>query len=90
MSTYRAVGPGLERAIVAGLNSLNGDVLVASKGCDNCRLVRERDLVVRVRGEEALEKRGGRVENRGALATDFDADGDLSEVDEVGTDTTDV
>lgn len=46
--------------------------------------------MVRVRGKETLEKSGGGVEDRCPLATDFHADGDLLQVDEVRVDAANV
>lgn len=43
-----------------------------------------------VRREETLEERSGGVKDRGALAADLDANGDLRKVDEVGVDSPDV
>ena len=88
--TYRAVCPGLKRAVVARLDGLDGHVLVSAEGCDDCRLVRKRDAVSGVRREEALEEGGRRVKDGCTLAADLDADGDLLKVDEIRVDASDM
>ena len=88
--TYRAVGPGLKRAVVARLDGLDGHVLVPIQRGHDRGLIGERDPVVGVRGEEALEERSGGVEDGGALTADLDADRDLGEVNEIGVNTTDM
>lgn len=88
--TYRAVSPGLERAVVAGLDGLNGDVLVPVQRRHNRRLVSECDLVVRVGREEALKESSGGVKDCRTLAADLHADSDLLQVDEVRVNAADV
>ena len=79
--TYRTVRPRLERAVVAGLNGLNGNVLVTAKWRNNRRLVGKGDPVRRVGREETLEERGRGVKDSSTLTTDLHADSDLSEID---------
>ena len=77
-------------AVIARLHSLNRDVLVAVERSHHGRLIGKRDPVRRVGREETLQQCGPRIEHGGALATDFDTDGDLLQVDEVGVDAPDV
>lgn len=62
------------------------DVLVSTEGSNNGGLVGKNDFVVGVRGEEALKKSDGGVEDDGTLNTSLDADLDLGVVDEVRAD----
>lgn len=82
-STYRAICPALQRAVVAWLDSLDRDILVAVQRRNNNSPVRKCLAVSRVRREQALKESSGRVEYRWALSADFDTYVDLRQVDEV-------
>lgn len=88
--TYRAVGPGLERAVVARFNGFNWYVLITAEGRNDSGLVGQVDLVVGVGGEQTLEEGDGRVENDGALSSRLHADLELAVVDNVRSDSWDV
>ena len=66
------------------------NVLITTQGSDDCRIIRQFDLVVRVRGVKSLEKRDGRVKDNVAFDSSFDESPDLFGVDEEGVDVTDV
>lgn len=85
-NTHRAVSPALERAVIAGLDGLDRNILVPSEWRDDGGLVRKRDLVLGVWGEQALEDGRRRVEHSRTFAADLDADVDLFEVDDLSAD----
>lgn len=66
------------------------NVLVSTEGGNDGGLVGQGDLVVRVGGEQALEKRDSRVENNRALGSGLDADLDFAIVYEVRADSRNV
>lgn len=70
--------------------SHTGNILVSAKRCDDGGLIRKLDLVLGVRGEQALKESYGRVKDNGALNASLDANVYLAVIDEVAAHTLDV
>jgi hypothetical protein len=77
---YRAVNPWLKGLVVTGIDSLDGNILVTTKGSNDSGLVGKDNPVGRVGREKTLEEGDSRVKYHGTLTASFCMDVDLMSV----------